>query len=435
MGQRRTTVGSIVTPWGETSELRTRRLLPGSGTPREEVIRNQRERLFGAMVAVVSERGYEGTTVAQVIAACGISRSDFYKHFANKADCLMQAADALLEPTLRELEDVQGGTGKPRPEAALLRFLQLIEAQPAAARACFVELHAAGAPGEAVADRCFGTFCERIDDMVPDPPGAERDRDWTRILLGGICKLVHTRLYRRQEGVLTTLGPELWSWLTSVRPPPEELERPRRQRPPAGVRFAGYTPAERIARAVANVVAEKGYGAMNVDDVAAQAAISLTTFYEHFADKRDAMLAAVEMSGAQMMASAVPAARRAGDWQDGVRALLEAMCAYFVAEPAMAHLATVGVYEAGQQALSRRDRVIDAMAEMLAPGLEENPTAPAVAPEAAAATVYALIREQVRRHGAASLTDVVPLSTYITVVGFVGPERAFAVANGALRRR
>jgi AcrR family transcriptional regulator len=195
-------------------------------------------------------------------------------------------------------------------------------------------------------------------------------------------------------------------------------------------RFEGYTPGERIARAVAAVVAEKGYPAMNTDDIAARAAISLSTFYEHFADKRDAVLAALEMSGAQIMALAVPAARRAGDWQEGVRALYEAMCAYFVAEPAMAELATVGVYAAGPQALARRDRVIDSLAEMLAPGFEENPEAPAVSAEAAGATVYALMREQVRREGPQSLPGVVPLATYITLVGFVGPERACAVANG-----
>ena len=103
---------------------------------------------------------------------------------------------------------------------------------------------------------------------------------------------------------------------------------------------------------MAAVVAEKGYGAMSTDDIAARAAISLSTFYEHFADKRDAVLGALEMSGAQIMALAVPAARRADGWQLGVRALYEAICAYFVAEPAMAELALVGVYGAGPQALA-----------------------------------------------------------------------------------
>ena len=121
------------------------------------------------------------------------------------------------------------------------------------------------------------------------------------------------------------------------------------------------------------MIAEKGYGAMSTDDIAAQAAISLSTFYAHFADKRDAVLGALEMSGAQIMALAVPAARRAGDWQQGVRALYEAICAYFVAEPAMAELATGRRLRRRAAALARRDRVIDSLAAMLAPGFEENP--------------------------------------------------------------
>jgi AcrR family transcriptional regulator len=205
---------------------------------------------------------------------------------------------------------------------------------------------------------------------------------------------------------------------------------PRRQRSPSIARFEGYTPAERIARAVAAVVAEKGYGAMSTDDVAARASISLSTFYAHFDDKRDAVLTALEMGGAQVTALAVPAARRAGSWQESVRVLYEAICAYFAAEPEMAELALVGVYGAGPRALARRDRVIDSLAAMLGPGFEENPEAPAVSPEAIAATVYGLMREHVRREGPENLAAVVPLATYVTLVGFVGPDQALAVANG-----
>ena len=79
--------------------------------------------------------------------------------------------------------------------------------------------------------------------------------------------------------------------------------------------------------------------------------------------------------------------------------------------------------------------MIDSLAAMLGPGFEENPEAPAVSAEAIGATVYALMREQVRREGAESLAAVVPLATYITLVGFVGPERALAVANGERGRR
>jgi AcrR family transcriptional regulator len=186
---------------------------------------------------------------------------------------------------------------------------------------------------------------------------------------------------------------------------------------------------------VAAVAAEKGYREMSTDDIAAKAAISLSTFYAHFADKSDAVLGALEMSGAQITALAVPAARRAGGWEEGVRALYGSICAYFAAEPEMAQLALVGVYGAGAQACRRRDRVIDSLTAMLAPGFSANPEAPAVSSEAIGATVYALMREQVRREGPESLGAVVPLATYVTLVAFVGPERALATANGRSRRR
>lgn len=426
---------TIRTPWGPASELKERRLYPGGGTPPEEVARNQRERLFGAAVAVASQKGYEAMTVADILAVSGVSRSAFYKHFADKSDCLTAAAAELLEPVERRL-DPAAGNGRVRdPRQVFEGFFRLLASEPAAARVCFVELHAAGEAGEQIADRAFDALAEAVERLAAGASGAGGwSPELTRALLGGIRKLVHSRLSRGEEDGLVDLAPELWAWMTSVTAPPGPLEPARRQRALPGPRFEGYTPGERIARAVAAVVAEKGYQEMTTDDIAAEAAISLSTFYAHFTDKRDATLAALEMSGAQIMALAVPAARRAGSWEEGTRALYEAICAYFAAEPTMARLVLVGVYAAGPRAHARRDRVLDSLAAMLAPAFAEHPGAPAVAAEAIAATVYALMREQVRREGPESLGAVVPLATYVTLVGFVGPERALDAANGRPRR-
>ena len=65
------------TPWGDAAQLRDKRLPPGRGTPRAEAERNQRERLFAAMVATVAEKGYEATTVANLVKLSGVSRSAF----------------------------------------------------------------------------------------------------------------------------------------------------------------------------------------------------------------------------------------------------------------------------------------------------------------------------------------------------------------------
>jgi AcrR family transcriptional regulator len=422
---------AVATPWGDAGALRERRLFPGAGTPPEEVARNQRERLFAAAVAVASEKGYEAMTVADLLALSGVSRSAFYVHFADKSECLTAAAAELVEPALAALAPATDNGARREPGEVFAAFFELLAFQPAAARVCFVELHAAGEPGEALAERAFTALAARVVELnAAQPPERQICPELLPTLLAGLRKLIHTRLARGEGTELGELAPALWQWLSGIVAPPEPLAVPRRQRGAPGPSFQGYTPAERIARAVAAVLAEKDYGAMSTDDIAAAASISLSTFYEHFADKRDAMLGALEMGGAQITALAVPAARRAGDWQLGVRALYEAICHYFAAEPAMAELALVGVYGAGAQALARRDRVIDSLATMLAPGFEETPAAPPVSAEAIAATVYALMREQLRSDGAESLGAVVPLATYLTLVTFVGPERALAVANG-----
>lgn len=426
---------AIRTPWGQASELRERRLYPGGGTPPDEVARNQRERLYGAAVAVASQKGFEAMTVADLLTLSGVSRSAFYKHFTDKADCLTAAAAELLNPVVRQLEPAAGNGLAREPREVFEGFFELLETQPAAARVCFVELHAAGEAGEHVADRAFEVVAATVERQIAGSSAVDGwSPEMVRAVLGGIRKLIHTRLSRGEGAALLGHAPELWDWLTAIVPPPGTLEPARRQRAPSVSRFEGYTPGERIARAVATVVAEKGYQEMTTDDIAAEAAISLSTFYAHFADKRDATLAALEMSGAQIMALAVPAARRARPWEEGVRAMYEAICAYFAAEPAVARLATIAAYAAGPRAHGRRDRVIDSLAAMVAPGFVEKPEAPTISSEAIGATVYALMREQVRREGPETLVAVIPLATYLTLVGFIGPERALATANGRARR-
>jgi AcrR family transcriptional regulator len=415
----------LATPWGDAAELKKRRLYPGAGTPADEVARNQRERLYAATVAIVAEKGYEETKVADILELSGVSRSAFYVHFENKSDCLTAAASELIEPAISALTAGDGGS-----RAAFDSFFKEIAAQPAAARACFVELHKVGPDGEAVADRAFDAMAKAVAGLSGAQSERPRDPEMTRALIAGLRKLIHSRLARAEDAELQALAPELWDWLEGVAAARGVLAKPGRGRQRQGPRFEGYTPEERIARAVAGLVARQGYGAMSTDDIAAEASISLSTFYEHFADKRDAVLAALEMSGAQVMALAVRAARRAPGWQEGVRALYESICAYFAAEPEMAELTMVGVYSAGPRALARRDRVIASLAAMLSPAFEDDPEAPDVSAEAIAATGYAILREQLRSGGAGSLAAAVPLATYITLVTFVGPERALEVANG-----
>ncbi len=74
-----------------------RRLPHGpNGLDREEVARHQRARIFGAMIESVSQRGYQATTVADVIALAGVSRRAFYEQFDNKESCFLATYDIVV---------------------------------------------------------------------------------------------------------------------------------------------------------------------------------------------------------------------------------------------------------------------------------------------------------------------------------------------------
>src|SRR5262249_19491308 len=50
-----------------------------------------RDRLLRAAACAFAERGYDGTRVADIAAAAGVSNGALYAHFASKADLLVNA--------------------------------------------------------------------------------------------------------------------------------------------------------------------------------------------------------------------------------------------------------------------------------------------------------------------------------------------------------
>jgi AcrR family transcriptional regulator len=403
------------------------------------VARNQRERLFAALVAVVAEKGYEATRVADLLDLSGVSRSAFYEHFGDKEACLLAALDAFVGPTIGAIANVAGSReslGEKQTHAAFEAIIRLIVAQPATSRMCFVEIYAAGPRAVEKIDRMTDVFQDFVGatlHQMPDRKGMPPEI--VRAVLGGLRRIVHTRLYRGEEQELIELLPQMWDWSLSYLPPPVALRRPRWRPSPSAGRPDGYDPVERILRVLASIVAEKGYPATTVNDIASRASISLSTFYAHFADKEEAMLAAVDSGSAQMLATTLPAFRRAPDWPHAVRGAFGAMFAYCAAEPEYTTLGAIDVYAAGRRVLERRDQVIEGMQALLVPGYEIEPDASPIAAEAIGGAIYAMIYDQVRRGAIESMAELAPLATYMTLAPFIGVEEASAVANGDGRLR
>jgi AcrR family transcriptional regulator len=111
----------------------------------------------------------------------------------------------------------------------------------------------------------------------------------------------------------------------------------------------------RVQTAMATLVAEKGYAAVTIDDIARAARISKRTFYDHYADKQDCLLAAYDAAAGQVLA----AAQRAGDAARGqdaatrVEAVMSTYLKALAARPEMTRVFHVEIQAAGAKALER----------------------------------------------------------------------------------
>ena len=423
------------TPWGDAASLRERKLRPGRGTPREEAERNQRERLFAAMVATVAEKGYESTTVADLVGLSGVSRSAFYRHFDDKQTCFLAAIEAMVEPTFDKLAgDESVPEGFERMRTAFESLIETIVEQPAAAKMCVVEVYAAGDAGAALVDRMMDRSTEVLAGLLEQVPERQgMPIELVRAIGGGVQKAIHKRLYRGQVEELPGLTSQLWDWIFCYPVPPGPLRATRRRTVravPFEERQAQSTPPERILRALAAVVAEKGYPDTTVAEVVERATTSQRTFYEHFKNKEDAIVAALDSGSAHMLAAALPAFRRAPDWSHAVHDTQEAMFRWGAEEPEYARLGGKEMYAAGKRALDQREVVTEGMEGLLAPGYQLRPETPPIAAEAIGGALYSLLYDHVNKKGPETLPDLVPTLVYVTLAPFLAAEDAYEVAIG-----
>ena len=420
----------VRTPWGNAEELRDKKMRPGRGNEPEESDRSQRERLFGAMVALSSEKGYEATKIADLVKVAGVSRAAFYEHFKDKKECLLGAVDALVEPTIKVMEEAEDApTGEARVRQAVEAFMGLVAAQPAASRMCFMEVYAAGREGEEKVEQMIDLFVRFGVSQLNEIRGRKgTPPQMVRAMLGGLQKVIHKRLYSDEAKELPKLAEPIADWGLSYPPPPGPLEGPKRRGRKAksfAERQAVAHPPERVLRALAAIVSEKGYHATTVAEVVERAGTSQRVFYGHFENKEEAFLAALDSGSAQMLGLVLPAFRRANSWQESVRAAYEAMFSFGIEEPEYTTLGAVEMYTVGRRALETRDNVMEGLEALLAPGYELAPDIPPIAAEAIGGAIYALIHDQVKDKGPESLPELAPMATYMTLAPFVGPKEAY----------
>jgi AcrR family transcriptional regulator len=148
--------------------------------------------------------------------------------------------------------------------------------------------------------------------------------------------------------------------LTSPQPPV-----PRgRHAPPLEVRLE--VQKQRLFDAAAMVFSRVGYADASAEAISRQAGMSKATFYEHFSNKEECLIALFEYASAVVLDVLVEAARHAGgDYRDRHRAGLRAILEIADANPSMAQAILVETVGAGPRVAELRDRALNTVAQRM----------------------------------------------------------------------
>src|SRR3954470_19880206 len=137
-----------------------------------------------------------------------------------------------------------------------------------------------------------------------------------------------------------------------------------RHAPPLEVRLE--VQRERLLEAAAEVFAERGYAEASAEAISRAAGMSKATFYEHFANKEDAILALFDEATRVIMGRVGEATGSApADPQARVRAGLRAFVDALSDYPAASQTLLVEIIGAGPRAMERRDAILEGFAKLI----------------------------------------------------------------------
>jgi AcrR family transcriptional regulator len=181
------------------------------GLPRELVERSQRERLLAAVVRVTVAKGYEATTVADILGEAGVGRESFYELFDDKLDCMLAAHKLLLDSLEERVREayITDGPWALRVRAALAATLDWFASDPEIARFTLVELSTVGPAFRRIFKvefaRATALLEEGLDDGDIQPDLAKA----TSLAVGGILARIYEEIVLGRGSELPQLLPGL----------------------------------------------------------------------------------------------------------------------------------------------------------------------------------------------------------------------------------
>jgi AcrR family transcriptional regulator len=188
--------------------------MESSQLPRAYVVRSERERVLEAMVRMAAAKGYEATTVADVVEYAGVSPDTFEEMFSGKESCFLEAYEAVFDVLVAHVTAAfEAAADEPWPEqiaAGLGALVGLMAMEADIARMAMVEVTAAGDDAReryrAMLTR-FTPFFEK--GRTYSGQGEELPADTARFAIGGATSMIFDEVRAGRGPELKRILPDL----------------------------------------------------------------------------------------------------------------------------------------------------------------------------------------------------------------------------------
>lgn len=172
---------------------------------------SRRGLILEAMVHVVGRKGYQHTSVADVIEEAGASRTTFYKHFKDKHDCFLAAYDMVVERVFAEVVANCDGDQPwvERMRGGLSTIVELFALDPELARTAIVEVAAAGPQARQRHWDAVIRFTEFLEEGRELATGRELPDNIALMAAGAVSGLISDELLTGSAERLPALLPDL----------------------------------------------------------------------------------------------------------------------------------------------------------------------------------------------------------------------------------
>ena len=397
-----------------------------------EVAKNQRRRMYGAMIEAVAASGYGRTSVKQVVMLAGVSRRAFYEQFANKEECFLATLDLIASQALVHIAAgyrSTEGTLEERMEAALRRFAEVVASNPKGARLMLVDAPSAGPAGWERLTETMRIFEQRLAaSFAHAPDAAPLPEPVARAIVGGLRRATFVRLVEQRTDEMLQLVEDMLSWTLVFRTGEPSPLGVRLRAVPSETHIAGEDERACVLRSALELASLEGYGNLTPMRIADEAGVSIDTFFDMFDDMEECFLAAIEQLSEDVRKTVSDPGLTSSEWPVAVRRSLERMMRYFAARPAYTQTIATGVFAMGQRAVDLVAELASEVATRLTAGAP-GPPLTGLAHEGIEGAIWHTIYSQTTEGGTGALPELSDYLAYVVLAPFLGAEQAAQIVT------